>query len=66
MASKNLPIITLNNPLIFMDEEFFKETFLKDKYSKGQIVPICQNEIPKKIIIKLPEESLIDIKRNKK
>ena len=60
MASTNLPIITLNNPLTFMDEEFFKETIFKDKYSKGEIVPICQNEIPKKIIIKLPEESLID------
>jgi hypothetical protein len=60
MASTNLPLITLNNPLIFMNEEFLKETILKDKYSKGEILPICQNEVPIKIII------LIYIYSNKK
>ena len=60
MESKNLPLIILNNPLIFMDEIYLKNKFLKDKYSKGEIVTISQNEIIIKAIIKFSDESLID------
>jgi len=60
MESKNLPLIILNNPLIFMDETYLKNKFLKDKYSKGEIVTISQNEIIIKAIIKFSDDSLID------
>lgn len=60
MESKNLPLIILNNPLIFMDETYLKNQLLKDKYSKGEIVIISQNEIIIKAIIKFSDESLID------
>ena len=60
MASNNSPLIILNNPLIFMDEMYLKKKFLKDKYSKGEITSICQNEIPIKTIFKFSEVSLVD------
>ena len=61
MTSNNLPLIILNNPLIFMDDIYLKNKLLKEKYSKkGEIIPICQNEIPIIIIIKFSEEPLID------
>ena len=58
--SNNLPLIILNNPLIFMDEEYLKSVLFKEKYSKYELTPICQNEIPIKIIIQFFEEPLID------
>ena len=60
MTSVDLPIVILENPLMFMNGEYCKEHLLKDKYSKGEIKEILQDEIPKKIIIKLKEETLID------
>ncbi len=60
MSSNNLPLIIFNNPLIFMDENYLKQKLFKEKYSKGEVIPISQNEIPIKIIFKFPEESLID------
>jgi len=60
MASNILPKIILNNPLIFMTKDYLEKTFLKDKFSKGEIIPIIKNEIPKIILIKFEEESLID------
>ena len=60
MSSNNLPLIILNNPLMFMDENYLKKIFLTEKYSKGEAIPISQNEILIKIIFKFPEEPLID------
>ena len=60
MEEKDLPLIVHENPLIFMNSEYLKNYLLKDKYSKGEIIEISQNEIPIKIIIKFKEESLID------
>ena len=61
MSSNNLPLIILNNPLVFMDDIYLKNKLLKGKFSKkGEIIPICQNEIPIKILIKFTEEPLID------
>ena len=60
MSSNDLPLITLNNPLIFMTKNMLEQKFFKDKYSKGEIIPIFKNEIPKKYIIKFQDESLID------
>ena len=60
MSSNCLSLIILNNPLIFMTKTYLEKIFLKNKYSKGEIIPIIKNDIPKKIIIKLTEESLID------
>ena len=60
MSSNSLSLIILNNPLIFMDETYLKNVLLKEKYSKGEITSICQNEIPIKIIIQFSEEPLID------
>lgn len=60
MASNVLPIIILNNPLVFMDKIYVKEKILKEKYSSGEVVPICQNEVPVKIIIKFSDENLIN------
>ena len=59
MASNISPKAILNNPLIFMTKDYLEKTFLKDKFSKGEIVPITKNEIPKIILIKFAEESLI-------
>ena len=36
MATNTLPLIILNNPLIFMDQTYLKNKLLKDKYSKGE------------------------------
>ena len=60
MATNTLPLIILNNPLIFMDQTYLKNKLLKDKYSKGEMTSICQNEVPIKIIFKFSEEELID------
>ena len=60
MNSDSMHLILLNNPLIFMDSIYLKDKLLKDKYSKGEIISISQNEVPIKIIIKFAEESLID------
>ena len=58
--SNNLPLIILNNPLIFMDEVYLKSVLFKGKFSKCELTPIYQNEIPIKIIIQFSEEPLID------
>lgn len=60
MASNGIHLIIITNPLVFMDENYLKETILKDKYSKGEIISICQNEVPIKIIIKFSDEALVD------
>ena len=60
MSSVELPLIILENPLMFMDQSYLKTHILKDKYPDAEIIEILQNEVPKKIIIKLKEESLID------
>ena len=60
MSSAELPLIILENPLMFMDQSYLKTHILKDKYPDAEIVEILQNEVPKKIIIKLKEENLID------
>ena len=60
MSSDELPIIILENPLIFMNATYLKTHILKDKYSDVEILEISQNEVPIKIIIKLKEESLIN------
>ena len=53
-------LIILNHPAIFMTKTYLEKILLKNKYSKGEIIPIIKNDIPKLIIIKFPEESLID------
>ena len=60
MSSANLPLIILENPLIFMDGKYLKSHLLKGKYSKGEIIEIIYNQVPIKMIIKFEEESLID------
>ena len=60
MSSAELPLIILENPLMFMDQSYLKTHILKDKYPDAEIIEILQNEVPKKIIIKLKEENLID------
>lgn len=60
MSSVELPIIILENPLIFMNASYLKTHILKDKYSNVEIIEISQNEVPIKIIIKLKEKALID------
>ena len=60
MSSAELPLIILENPLMFMDQSYLKTHILKDKYPDAEIIEILQNEVPKKIIIKLKEETLID------
>ena len=60
MSSNNLFLIILNNPLIFMTKDYIIKNFLKNKFSKGEVIPIIKNEIPKIIIFKFKEESLID------
>ena len=60
MSSAELPLIILENPLMFMDQSYLKTHILKDKYPNAEIIEILQNEVPKKIIIKLKEETLID------
>ena len=60
MSSNDAPLIILNNPLVFMTEDYLKKLLFKDKYSQGKSIPIIKNEIPIKIIIKFPENLLID------
>ena len=60
MTAVNLPIILLENPSMFVNQESLKSTILKDKFSDGEITEIIQNEVPIKIIIKFKEEALID------
>ena len=60
MNTNNGSLIILENPLMFMNKEYLKQELLKDKYSKGEIIEIIQNEIPIKIIIKFAEEQLVE------
>ena len=60
MSSNDLFLIILNNPLIFMTKDYIIKNFLKNQFSKGEVIPIIKNEIPKIIIFKFKEESLID------
>ena len=60
MSSLELPIIILENPLIFMNGTYLKTRILKNKYSNGEVIEISQNEVPIKLLIKFKEEVLID------
>ena len=60
MSSLELPIIILENPLIFMNGTYLKTRVLKNKYSNGEVIEISQNEVPIKLLIKFKEEVLID------
>ena len=60
MSSNNSPLITFNNPLIFITEDDLKKILFKDKYSQGKAIFISKNEIPIKIIIKFPDNSLTE------
>jgi len=60
MSSLELPIIILENPLIFMNGTYLKTRILKNKYSNGEVTEISQNEVPIKLLIKFKEEVLID------
>jgi hypothetical protein len=53
-------LIILENPYIFVNEEYLKTNLLTGKYSSGKVIEILQNEIPVKIIIKLKEETLTE------
>ena len=60
MTSVDSPLIILENPYIFVNEEYLKMNLLTGKYSSGKVIEILQNEIPVKIIIKLKEETLTE------
>ena len=60
MSANKFPFVVLNNPLIFMTNNYLKKIYLQNKYSKGEVIPIIKNEIPKLIIFKFDDESLID------
>ena len=60
MTSVDSPLIILENPYIFVNEEYIKTNLLTGKYSSGKVIEILQNEIPVKIIIKLKEETLTE------
>ena len=60
MTSVDSPLIILENPYIFVNEEYLKTNLLTGKYSSGKVIEILQNEIPVKIIIKLKEETLTE------
>ena len=60
MTSVDSPLIILENPYIFINEEYLKTNLLTGKYSSGKVIEILQNEIPVKIIIKLKEETLTE------
>ena len=60
MTSVDSPLIILENPYIFVNEEYLKTNLLTGKYSSGKVIEILQNEIPIKIIIKLKEETLTE------
>ena len=60
MTSVDSPLIILENPYIFVNEEYLKTNLLTGKYSNGKVIEILQNEIPIKIIIKLKEETLTE------
>ena len=60
MTSVDSPLIILENPYIFVNEEYLKTNLLTGKYSNGKVIEILQNEIPVKIIIKLNEETLTE------
>ena len=60
MTSVDPPLIILENPYIFVNEEYLKTNLLTGKYSNGKVIEILQNEIPIKIIIKLKEETLTE------
>ena len=60
MSSNGVPLVALNNPAVFMTKEYLEKIFLKDKYSKGEIIPIIKNEVQILTVIKFPEEALVD------
>ena len=60
MSLNDLFLIILNNPLIFMTKDYLIKNFIKNNYSKDEIIPILKNEITKIIIFKFREESLVD------
>jgi hypothetical protein len=60
MSTNDLILIILNNPLIFMTKDYLTKNFLENNCSKGEVIPVAENEIPKIIIFKFQEESLID------
>jgi hypothetical protein len=60
MSTGIIPLIILNNPLFFMTNNYLKKIYLQNKYSKGEIIPVIKNEIPRIIIFKFDDESLID------
>ena len=60
MTSVDSPLIILENPYIFVNEEYLKTNLLTGKYSSGKVIEILQNEIPVKIIIKLKEKALTE------
>lgn len=60
MTSVDSPLIILENPYIFVNEEYLKTNLLTGKYSNGKVIEILQNEIPIKIIIKFKEETLTE------
>ena len=60
MSTRIIPLIILNNPLFFMTNNYLKKIYLQNKYSKGEIIPVIKNEIPRIIIFKFDDESLID------
>ena len=60
MSTGIIPLIILNNPLFFMTNNYLKKIYLQNKYCKGEIIPVIKNEIPRIIIFKFEDESLID------
>lgn len=60
MSSNGVPLVALNNPAVFMTKEYLEKIFLKDKYSKGEIIPIIKNEVQILTVVKFPEEALVD------
>ena len=60
MASENATLLIHENPLIFMNGEYLKKELLKNKYSKGEIIEIIQNEVPIKMIIKFNNNQLAE------
>ena len=60
MDSENATLLIHENPLIFMNGEYLKKELLKNRYSKGEIIEIIQNEVPIKMIIKFNNNQLTE------
>ena len=60
MSSNDFFLIILNNPLIFMTKDYIIKNFLQNNFSNIEVIPITKNEIPKIIIFKFQEESIVD------